>query len=148
MDDEDEEWNNDEDDQPQGYQALLDPDDEEFRTSTNEQDEEEEEEDEIKSIEEEEEEEARVDDGQIKPFSCPLCSSSFSKFEGYREHFVSAEHRYKRRDEKKRLGVCFIIILSIKISFSIIILKEGCIIESSPVEVFVNLLLYNKVSKS
>jgi hypothetical protein len=111
MDDEDEEWNNDEDDQPQGYQALLDPDDQEFGNSTIEQDEEEE--DEVKSIEEEEEE-APIDDGQIKPFSCPLCSVSFSKFEGYREHFISPEHRYKRRDEKKHLGVCFIIIFSIK----------------------------------
>ncbi len=110
MDDEDEEWNNDEDDQPQGYQALLDPDDQEFGNSTIEQDEEEE--DEVKSIEEEEE--APIDDGQIKPFSCPLCSVSFSKFEGYREHFISPEHRYKRRDEKKHLGVCFIIIFSIK----------------------------------
>lgn len=42
---------------------------------------------------------------QVKEFTCHLCSVSFSKFEGYREHFVSTEHRYKRRDEKKRLGV-------------------------------------------
>ena len=53
------------------------------------------------------EEETPVDDGQIKPFMCKLCSTSFSKFEGYREHFASTEHRYKRRDEKKRLGVGF-----------------------------------------
>jgi hypothetical protein len=75
-----------------------------FRTFTVED-----EEDEV-GIEEEQmesvQEETPVDDGQIKPFSCTLCSVSFSKFEGYREHFVSTEHRYKRRDEKKRLGVC------------------------------------------
>jgi hypothetical protein len=69
----------------------------------------EDEEDEV-GIEEEQmesvQEETPVDDGQIKPFSCTLGSVSFSKFEGYREHFVSTEHRYKRRDEKKRLGVC------------------------------------------
>lgn len=58
-------------------------------------------------------EEAAVDDGQIKPFTCQLCAVSFSKFEGYREHFISAEHRYKRRDEKKRLGVCFLFSLLI-----------------------------------
>ncbi|CAF0899225.1 unnamed protein product [Adineta steineri] len=123
-DDEDDEWNNEsEEDQPQGYQALLDPDDEESITAEDEEIEDDhEEEEEIESIEEE----VPVDDGQIKPFTCTLCSVSFSKFEGYREHFVSTEHRYKRRDEKKRLG-------------------EGCIIETSPVEVFVNLLLYNKI---
>jgi hypothetical protein len=49
--------------------------------------------------------EEEVDDGQVKPFTCALCSMSFSKFEAYREHFVSTEHRYKRRDEKKRRGV-------------------------------------------
>jgi hypothetical protein len=97
---------------------LLDPDDEEWesvfwlfwnsffcccRNSTIEH----EDEDEVEEIiEEEEEEETPVDDNQIKPFSCTLCSISFSKFEGYRDHFISPEHRYKRRDEKKRLGVC------------------------------------------
>ncbi|CAF0899244.1 unnamed protein product [Adineta steineri] len=123
-DDEDDEWNNEsEKDQPQGYQALLDPDDEESITAEDEEIEDDhEEEEEIESIEEE----VPIDDGQIKPFTCTLCTVSFSKFEGYREHFVSTEHRYKRRDEKKRLG-------------------EGCIIETSPVEVFVNLLLYNKI---
>ncbi|CAF0935224.1 unnamed protein product [Adineta steineri] len=124
-DDEDDEWNNEsEEDQPQGYQALLDPDDEESITAEDEEieDDHEEEEEEIESIEEE----VPIDDGQIKPFTCTLCTVSFSKFEGYREHFVSTEHRYKRRDEKKRLG-------------------EGCTIETSPVEVFVNLLLYNKI---
>ncbi|CAF1022809.1 unnamed protein product [Adineta steineri] len=123
-DDEDDEWNNEsEEDQPQGYQALLDPDDEESITAEDEEIEDDhEEEEEIESIEEE----VPIDDGQIKPFTCTLCTVSFSKFEGYREHFVSTEHRYKRRDEKKRLG-------------------EGCTIETSPVEVFVNLLLYNKI---
>lgn len=52
-----------------------------------------------------EEDELPADDGQEKPFSCKLCSVYFIKFEAYREHFVSTEHRYKRRDEKKRLGV-------------------------------------------
>lgn len=81
-----------------------------------------------------------------KEFTCHLCSISFSKFEGYREHFVSTEHRYKRRDEKKRLGVsnhrtpCFRYLLR-----SIIYLKDAAFIETTPVEVFVNLLLYNKV---
>ncbi|CAF0860083.1 unnamed protein product [Adineta steineri] len=123
-DDEDDEWNNEsEEDQPQGYQALLDPDDEESITAEDDEIEDDhEEEEEIESIEEE----VPIDDGQIKPFTCTLCTVSFSKFEGYREHFVSTEHRYKRRDERKRLG-------------------EGCIIETSPVEVFVNLLLYNKI---
>lgn len=46
------------------------------------------------------------DDGLEKLFSCSLCSFSFNKFENYREHFASVEHRYKRRDEKRRLGVC------------------------------------------
>jgi hypothetical protein len=76
-----------------------------FRTFTVEDEEDEvgiEEEEQMESVQEE----TPVDDGQIKPFSCTLCSVSFSKFEGYREHFVSTEHRYKRRDEKKRLGVC------------------------------------------
>jgi hypothetical protein len=92
-----------------------------FRTSTIEQEEEEEEEDEeIKSVEEE----APIDDGQIKPFSCSLCSVFFSKFEGYREHFISPEHRYKRRDEKKRLGVCFIIFSSIKNFIFYLILRK------------------------
>ena len=72
------------------------------RTFTIEEEEEEEDVEEAEPIEQE----ATVDDGQIKPFSCPLCSVSFSKFETYREHFVSTEHRYKRRDEKKRRGVC------------------------------------------
>lgn len=88
------------------------------------------------------EEETPVDDGQIKPFSCPLCAVFFSKFEGYREHFTSAEHRYKRRDEKKRLGVSLSASLSIDTKFHF---QEGCVIDSSSVEVFVNLLLYNKV---
>ena len=63
-------------------------------------------------IVEEETVDADVDDevdddpNQIKPFRCELCSISFTKFDNYREHFVSVEHRYKRRDEKKRLGVC------------------------------------------
>ena len=91
------------------------------------------------------EEEPHVDDGQIKPFACQLCAVSFSKFEGYREHFTSAEHRYKRRDEKKRLGVC-----STSAFFPIqnLHFQEGSIIDSSPVEIFVNLLLYNKVTSS
>lgn len=107
-DDEDDEWNDGggEDEQPQGYQALLDPDDEQ-----SEHDDEEEEVGEETIVEENEsdheQEDVPVDDGQIKPFSCQLCSVFFSKFEGYREHFVSTEHRYKRRDEKKRLGVCY-----------------------------------------
>ncbi|CAF1027135.1 unnamed protein product [Rotaria sordida] len=127
-DDEDYDYNNKShnEDQPQGYQALLDPDDEE--TFTVEEEEEEEEEDEVADYEEEIEPTAEVsiDDGQIKPFSCTLCSVSFSKFEAYREHYVSTEHRYKRRDEKKRLG-------------------DECVIETLPVEIFVNLLLYNKI---
>ncbi|CAF1281584.1 unnamed protein product [Adineta ricciae] len=125
-DDEDEEWNQEdenEEDQPQGYEALLDPDDEgSFAIEDDEPEEDDQEElEQAESIEQE----TPVDDGQIKPFMCKLCSTSFSKFEGYREHFVSTEHRYKRRDEKKRLG-------------------EGGVIETPPVEVFVNLLLYNK----
>lgn len=72
--------------------------------------EEEEEEEEEAVVEESEQVESAdegtpADDGQIKPFSCTLCSVSFSKFEGYRDHYISTEHRYKRRDEKKRLGV-------------------------------------------
>ncbi|CAF2049878.1 unnamed protein product [Rotaria magnacalcarata] len=135
-DDDDDEYNESYDeDQPQGYQALLDPDDEGTFTMEEEDEEEEEEEEEDHNNHEEEiepaeedEDEAEVpkDDGQIKPFSCKLCSVSFSKFEAYREHFVSTEHRYKRRDEKKRLG-------------------EGCVIETSSVEIFVNLLLYNRI---
>lgn len=82
-----------------------------FRNAVHDQEEEEhdeEEEEEVKSVaeEEEEEEETSIDDGQPKPFTCSICSVSFSKFEGYREHFISSEHRYRRRDEKKRLGVC------------------------------------------
>jgi hypothetical protein len=104
---------------------------------------EEEDDEEVKLVEEEEEEEVPIDDNQIKLFSCPLCCVSFSKFEAYREHFVSTEHRYKRRDEKKRLGVCSIFYLR---KFHLLYdFQEGCIIETSPVEVFVNLLLYNKV---
>ncbi|CAF4518383.1 unnamed protein product, partial [Rotaria socialis] len=133
-DDDDDEYNESYDeDQPQGYQALLDPDDEGTFTMEEEEEEEEEEEkdhnnhEEIEPAEEDEDEaEVLKDDGQIKPFSCKLCSVSFSKFEAYREHFVSTEHRYKRRDEKKRLG-------------------EGCAIETSSVEIFVNLLLYNRI---
>ncbi|UJR23138.1 hypothetical protein I4U23_026157 [Adineta vaga] len=137
-DDEDEEWNNGSDDdernQPQGYEALLDPDEEGSFAAEDDDDEAEghENEEEDDGYQEENEpsesmeKEAPVDDGQIKLFACNLCSVSFSKFEGYREHFVSTEHRYKRRDEKKRLG-------------------EGCVIETSAVEIFVNLLLYNKI---
>ena len=89
-------------------------------------------------------EDEEVDDGQFKPFTCALCSVSFSKFEAYREHFVSTEHRYKRRDEKKRRGVrCSQQLYWSRMCFS----QDGCVIESSPVEVFVNLLLYNKVQR-
>jgi hypothetical protein len=70
------------------------------------QEEDEDEIEEVESVGGEEEKTVPVDDGQIKLFSCSLCTASFSKFEGYREHFISIEHRYKRRDEKKRLGVC------------------------------------------
>lgn len=83
-----------------------------FRPSVHEEEEEEQVE-EVESVGDDEE--TPVDDGQIKPFTCQLCTVSFSKFEGYREHFTSAEHRYKRRDEKKRLGVC----LSLSVLFSI-----------------------------
>jgi hypothetical protein len=77
-----------------------------FRISTIEQDDEIEEVESVGGGDEEDREVAvPVDDGQIKLFSCPLCAVSFSKFEGYHEHFISTEHRYKRRDEKKRLGV-------------------------------------------
>lgn len=112
-----------------------------FRPSIHEE-EEEEQIGEVESVGDEEE--TPVDDGQIKPFSCQLCAVSFSKFEGYREHFTSTEHRYKRRDEKKRLGV--------RSSHSAIFHRENChfqegsVVDSSSVEVFVNLLLYNKVN--
>ena len=108
--DDTEDWNLDGngDEHVQGYQALLDPDEDEDRTSTVEDEEDEpqlEEEQEAEDDDADEEEPADENDGQIKPFCCTLCSISFSKFEVYREHFVSTEHRYKRRDEKKRLGV-------------------------------------------
>jgi hypothetical protein len=48
--------------------------------------------------------ETHVDDddltGESKPFVCVMCAVSFSKFDVYRDHFMSSEHRYKRRDEK------------------------------------------------
>ena len=70
-----------------------------FRTSTVEQTVEEE----IELIEDKDV--TVTNDNQIKLFSCALCSISFGKFQAYRDHFASTEHRYKRRDEKKRLGV-------------------------------------------
>lgn len=104
-----------------------------FRTSTLEHEEEELEDDgeneEVEAPEgaqEDDDDDEPVDDGQIKPFSCTLCSVSFSKFEVYREHFVSIEHRYKRRDEKKRLGVSslFDCCIFVQLIFDLIFRKE------------------------
>ena len=108
--DDTDDWNLDDnaDEHVQGYQALLDPDEDEDRTSTvDEEDEPQLEEEEEQAVDEDDdlEEPADDNDGQIKPFCCTLCSVGFTKFEVYREHFVSTEHRYKRRDEKKRIGV-------------------------------------------
>ena len=91
-----------------------------FRISTIEHDDEIEEVESVGGEEEEdrEKEVVPIDDGQIKLFCCPLCATSFSKFEGYREHFISTEHRYKRRDEKKRLGVGLFVHLFINKSFN------------------------------
>lgn len=126
-------------DRNQGYQALLDPDEEESSIVEHDDEDEEPVDDELppdddnpadRSEEQDDpDQQATTEENNgntIKEFTCHLCSISFSKFEGYREHFVSIEHRYKRRDEKKRLG-------------------DAAFIETTPVEVFVNVLLYNKI---